>query len=182
MLFVTANPGLLITGVRQEKENYNEHTGKYVDTTPGIDVEFRHGGAPEWAAQIALANERFRQLWGGLPDGVDYRLFIGSFDTVKEQQQRGWDDETRGEVEEFLKRSPLFGFNFIHVESPEEAESPPWPTYDKTHHFKVAIVAEDSGVDLAYTLEWEKTHKNRPAVVAALEEKIAAGSPELVEA
>src|SRR5690348_2385000 len=93
VLFVSANPGLLITGARQEKEIYNEFTGKHVETIPGIDVAFRHGGAPSWAADIALANPSFQQRWGGLPDGVARRLYIGSYDTVKEQRDRNWDDD-----------------------------------------------------------------------------------------
>lgn len=173
MLFLSPHPGYLITGCRQPVDNYHPASGAYLGTTPGIDIEFVHGGSPEWATEQALANPKFTSLWRGLPDNTDNRLFIATYDTEKKQQENSWDDETREEVERFLLGHPDFGTRYILMEHPENVQGEPWRGYDNAHHFTVIKVAKELDSDAqAYALDYERSHKNREVVVKALEDLV----------
>lgn len=180
MLFISPHPGYQLTGVIQAEEIYHEGTGRYLRTEPGVDAVFIHGGAPDWAAEQALANPTFQQLWGGLPDGVDRRLYIASYDTDKKAREENWDQADKDYVEEFLLNHPDFGYRYVLADAPEEVKALPWPNYDSTHHAQVVKVAKDIGVDLSYVLEYEQKHKNRPLVIERLTEAIG-GQPDPVE-
>lgn len=180
MLFVSPHPGYLITGFNQ-KPIRDTASGQIVDWFDGIDIEFRHGGAPTWAAEQALENPRFQQLWGGLPDGIDRRVYIGSFDTDKIQREKGFDDDTRLAMEEWLHRHADYGIRFVEAEPPLAISGKPWATYDETHHFQVPKIAKQIGVPLEDVLEYEKRNKNRQSIVQALEAEIG-DAEELVAA
>ena len=167
MLFVSPHPGYLITGALQRPVR-DTANGQIVDYVEGTDIEFRHGGAPSWAAEEALENQRFQQLWGGLPDGIDRRLYIGTYDTEKSID----DPERRAKIEEFLHNHVDYGFRFIEVQPPLAISGKPWATYDDTHHFQVAKVAKEIGIPLEDVLEYEKRNKARKSVIDDLERAI----------
>ena len=91
---------------------------------------------------------------------------IGMFDTLEAQKQNGWSDELREKVEKWMLAKSNYGTDFTEVEVvPAEA---PWPSYDKTHHSKVASLAAELGlVDGA--LVYERSNKNRKGIIEALE-------------
>ena len=100
---------------------------------------------------------------------------ISVYDTEEEQRRNNWDNELREHVEKFLLAKPNIGVDFIAVEA---AKIPaPWRTYPKTHHSKIAPLAEELGcVDEA--LAYERENKNRESVIAALEALAAAPAAE----
>lgn len=181
MLFVSCNVNLMIFGIRAPQPEYHPTTGELVREKPGINAQFTHGGVTNWAAEQALAYPPFQSHWNGLPDGVDRRAYISSYDTDFEAERHGWSDDEKRFVEDVLLKHSSYGRRFIRLESAEEQQIAPWPNYENTHWKQVVRVAQDIGADLGYVLEYEKAHGNRPAVVAGLEE--AVGAPvELVEA
>lgn len=172
MLFISPHAEFMLSGFLQPEDVYHEKTGRYITTRPGIDCQFRHGGAPDWAMEQALGNSRFQSLWNGLPDGTDRRMHVGTYDTDKRQAEEGWTDETRKQVEEFLLNDVAYGNRYILAEPPEHLRNLPWPNYDSTHHNSIVRVAKEIDVSLEFVLEYEQGHKNRPAVIEAIHREL----------
>lgn len=177
MLLISAHPEYLQTGIIQPEDRYHEATGRYLDTTPGVDAAFQHGGVPEWAMEQALAYKPFKSLWNALPDGAEHRLYVSRYDTDKEAGRLGWDAETKDYVEQCLLKHPDFGVRYIIAQPAEATQDPPWPNYENTQWKQVVFVAKEIGVDLGYVLGWEQSHRARPGVIANLEAELA--SPEV---
>lgn len=175
MLFISPHPSYQLTGIRPAQDVYHPASGAYMRTIPGIDAEFFIGGAPRWAVEQALANEKFQAAWSGLPDDAERRAYVGSYDTDAQAEQHGWDDETKEYVEQFLLNNVNYGTRYIAAEPPAATKAPPWPNYDNTHHFQVVKVMKDIGADPAYVLEYEREHKNRDSVMSAVEAEL--GTP-----
>ena len=97
---------------------------------------------------------------------------IGAFDTTVEQEQRGWTDEIREKVEQYLLAKESYGSAFTRVEKIVVAAGKPWPSYDDTHHFKIPTLAAELGL-LDEALAYEQANKNRESVISGLEEKLA---------
>lgn len=180
MLFISPHPQYQLLGIVQEKHNYHDANGAYLGTIPAVNAEFNHTAVPQWAADQALSNPRFRSAWNGLPDGVDYRAYIGSFDTEATQNILGWSDELRETVEQFMLNHPDYGLSFVVADLPLELSGKPWPEYDRCHHMQVHIVAKELGKDLHSVLAYEREHLNRPIVIKKLEESLE-GTPEPAE-
>lgn len=181
MLFISPHPGYILAGIKQQKNVYHEASGELIDTIPGIDAEFIHGGVPEWAQEIALENKQFQQRWGGLPEGVDPRMYIAKYDTRMEQDANGWDDETREMVENTLLKHSDFGSRYVVAETPKELDLPPWPNYDDIQWRQIVPTGREIGADFEYILAYEREHKNRPGVIEQLLEALGQ-SPDLVAA
>jgi len=81
---------------------------------------------------------------------------IGVLDTVEEQKRRGWSDEERELVEQYMLGKDNIGTDFIAIEA--KLAPLPWPTYAAK---ELGLVSEA----LAYELE----NENRETVVKALE-------------
>lgn len=180
MLFISPHPNFQLTGIIPSRDEHHPATGMYLRTIPGVDAEFFHGGCPSWALDIALNTPQFLQRWKGLPDGVNYGAYVSSYDTKFQQEQHGWDDETREYVEEFLLKNAAYGERYILAESPQELQQPPWPTYDQTQWKQVVHLARETG-QLEYTLEYEQNHKNREGIVNQLLEALQTDAPAEVE-
>lgn len=179
-LYISPNPNLQIVGLRREIAERHPATGEIIGVTqPGISVEFLHGAVPGWAVELGLANEKFHARWSGLPDEAERRTYLSGYDTGWEQERHGWSDETRLYVEEKLEKHPLYGQNFILAE--RKRPTPPIANYDDLHHNKIPVLARDSGLAAEF-LDYERATKNRPGVVAALEEELAKASEGLVAA
>lgn len=136
-------------------------------TTPSgrVTAEFFHGGAPKWAIEQAMDNQRFHQAWRGLPDDQPREAMISSFDT----SEKPWDEETRRTVEEALLASPDHGLRFMLVEPPYVRLEEPWRGYDTTHHKKIPVIAKELDPESQrYALDYEKANQNRESIVAAL--------------
>lgn len=102
-------------------------------------------------------------------DPVDWR--ISAYDTEIEAQNKGWDDETREKVEAYVSGHKAYGISFVKMEPVIREIAKPWPSYNSTHHFKVAGLAEELGL-LEEALAYERANKARDGVIEALEEKI----------
>lgn len=169
MLFISPHPLYQLLGITEEIVEYHPTNGRPIRTIPGIHAEFFHGGAPSWALEQALANPVFQGAWGGLPDGVNYGAYVSSFDTDYQAEQRGWDEETKDFVEQFMLNYVDYGKMYVLADPPKEISDLPWPTFNELHHSRVVIVAKEIGADLQQVLEYERTHKARPMVIAGLE-------------
>lgn len=180
VLFISPHPQYQLLGIINEQDIYHPANGKYLRTEPAVNAEFVHSSPPSWAVDQALANPRFRSAWNGLPDGVDFRAYIGMFDTEAAQITYRWSDETREFVEDFLVNHPDNGLAFAVAELPEEMTGRPWPQYDQCHHMRIHIVAQELGKDLAEVKLYEQTHQNRPVVIQKLEEAME-GTPEAAD-
>ena len=179
MLFISPHPLYQLLGITDEIVEYHPTNGRVIKTIPPINAEFFHGGAPQWAVEQALAAPKFKSAWGGLPDGVDYRAYISTFDTDLAAAQWRWDDDTKTYVEDFMLNHSDYGERYILAVAPVEISDLPWPTYDKTHHFQISILAKELGL-VQKALDYERNHKARPFVVEKLEEELSA-NPEPAE-
>jgi hypothetical protein len=172
LLFISPHAQYQLVGITTEVVDYHPTNGRIIGTRRGIDAEFFHGGAPSWALEQALSNETFKGAWSGLPDGVDYRAYVSSYNTEDQQRMLGWDDETREYVEQFLLNHQDNGNKYIQAVPPAQVEGLPWPTFNELHHSRVLIVAREIGADLNEVLAYERTHKARPFVIEGLEKAI----------
>lgn len=115
----------------------------------------------------------------------DYR--IGVYDSVLDQQSKGWPDEIRLEVERVLIANAEITDNVIVV--PVTVYAPPWPRYDEftgtTEKLIERLIAD--GHDLTAVLAYEVASQDRPAIVKRLTELVSDPdallelSPELAE-
>ena len=168
LLFITGSPGLQLLGFRKQKTAENGE----ILVSP-IGAEFFHGGAMRWAVDQALAHEPFQRKWdAGLPQDQPREAMVGTFDTDAYAKANGLDEETKTKFETWLLNHPLYGQYYIKADSPEELMEEPWKNYHNTQWKQVPFIAKEIGVDLEYVLEFERTHKNRPGVVAVLEEAL----------
>lgn len=177
MLFISPHVQYQLVGIRPAQDIYHDRSGIYLRTIPGIDAEFHHGGAPSWAVEQALSNSRFQDAWHGLPDDADRHAYVGSYDTDQQAQQYGWDAETKEHVEQFLLNHSDHGIRYIVAEPPSKTMSEPWPGYNGLHWKQVVQAVKggsvrELGIDLAYTLEYEREHANRDSVITALEASV----------
>ena len=169
---IGASHEVVIDGVRRQT------TAESYIVKPSIPIQF--GMESLTARDIAAAKAGLK--WRGLPtegDGVtpiDPAEFgrIGVWDSVEWQKKYGLTDAEREEAEQMILNYPRNGIDYITVE--ETKRSAPWGTYDKTHHGRIAALADELGmVDQA--LDYERATKNRATVVSALEEKLAKSEP-----
>jgi hypothetical protein len=110
----------------------------------------------------------------------DYR--IGVYDTDEAQQDWGWDEDTRDEVERFL-----LDYADRHegwVFAVRSLVPPPWPNYDDFRGTPQALVRRlvEDGYDLETVLAYERDHQKRPKTIEEIEKAIAnPPAPELEE-
>jgi hypothetical protein len=136
----------------------------------GVFAEFRPEGLKPFERELVLQHWVFNGAYQELDEAThiqpDYR--IGVLDTLVEQQQRMWSDETRELVEKTLIELQYFD-NVLLL--PSTHIPPPWPTYDDWAGTPEELVVRlgEQGFDLETTLEYELASKNRPEVVKELE-------------
>ena len=172
MLFISPHPQYQLLGIRHELIRYHPTNGREIGTTPGINAEFFHGGAPRWAIEQALSNPKFQGAWAGLPDGVDYGAYIATYDTDFQAEENQWDEETKEEVEQFLLNHRDYGERYTLASPPVRDGGEPWPGYDDLHHTRIINAARAIDANMQEVLAYEKANKNRPVVVKWLEREI----------
>ena len=174
MRFVSKYRKYNITYQREIVEHFA--TGESHIIKPFITCQFDLYGSM-LPHEIKAAREQF--INRGLPTEVDYVTTIDPayrfsvFDTVACQQQYGFDDATRQDMEQYLLSADAYGTDFIMVEAPKLA--PPWPTYDSfrgvrglpTAQAIVKRVRED-GYAIDEVLAYERQNADRQDVVDAL--------------
>jgi hypothetical protein len=98
---------------------------------------------------------------------------IGLYDSVIDQQNKGWPDAIRLEVERVLIANAELTDNIIVV--PKIVVAPPWPRYDDFEGTPEGLLARllEDGYQLEEVLAYERESQNRPEIVEMLEELIA---------
>jgi len=105
--------------------------------------------------------------------------YIGVWDSVEWQAKHNLTDEEREAGERLLLDSPYCGFEFIAIEAVKAAK--PWPSYDTTHHNKIASLASELGL-VNEALAYEQENKQRASVIEQLEAALPTESGEFVVA
>ena len=125
---------------------------------------------PRLAAEFGQASEEFdyEDHEGRQARGVEIRGHY--FDSNVAQEQLGWSDEEREEVEKSLLKLSVSWPEACQPVAERKAAAP-WPTYDSTHHQKVVALAEELGL-LAEAITYERQNKDRAVVVSQLEERL----------
>lgn len=155
---------------RPERTKLTADGYSYLDT-PLIMCDFEPAALKRWEEEIALASFDFR----GQPEGAGkptYRISV--FDTDEQAKLRGWDKETKAEVESSLRSSPNMGRDFIELIRPRA--SAPWPNYDTIVASKgpktvAAIIVDkvrEDGYDPEKVVGYEEENLNRADVIAVL--------------
>lgn len=95
----------------------------------------------------------------------------GALDLDQQASANEWTDEEREFVARRLCRlAAKPGFNDFWLYEAVQP-GPPWPTYDDTHHFKIAALAVELGL-VNEALFYESRTKNRQSVLDALQGKV----------
>jgi len=145
--------------------------GETYTLTPAVPINFSQYGITQKDIDAALAHWT---KWPGLPveeDGVTpanplEHGRIGVWDSVEWQAKNGLSDDEREAGEQMLLTSSYLGFEFIKVEEVKAVK--PWPSYDDTHHNKVASLASELGL-VPEALAYEQENKQRASVLEQLE-------------
>ena len=136
-----------------------------------LSIQFTQNGLLQSDIDAGLAQWK---TFPGLPveeDGVTIANpvengRIGVWDSVLWQADRGLSDDDRVAAEQLLSNSPYYGIEFIAVE--EVKAKRPWPSYDDTHHNKIASLASELGL-VPEALAYEQENKQRTSVLEQLQ-------------
>lgn len=173
MHFICEDAGSIL--IRAHKDLFSQATGERTGELSEIWLEFRRGGAPQWAIDQALAaGMKFdKRPRPGALGGADIPIeqWAVYVDTMAWQFEIGCTDEVREQAEALLQAR----FDILKVHPPKIV--PPWPKYaDLTVHGartadKVAArnieTADEIGVPLEQLIDYESTVMQRDDVVAA---------------
>ena len=180
MRFVSMYPKLNLGTVIKEKFDV-VNGDELFQTRESVSVQFTQEYMMQDDIDFALSRFPASEFRGRMleADGITpepLTLRIGVFDTEVEQERQGWDDETREKVEHYCLNHKAIGISFVKAEPVVREIAKPWPSYNSTHHFKVAGLAEELGL-LEEALAYERANKARDGVIEALEEKIENRGP-----
>lgn len=179
MRFVSNSPGLGLGTVIRERFVL-ALDGQRDQTQESVSVKFSQNGLTQDDIDFALSffpEKTFTGRWL-YEDGITLQPLaerIGVFDTT----EQGWDEETREKAEAWMLAKQNYGKDFVQVVPVVREVAKPWPSYNNTHHFKVAELAAELGL-VPEALAYERANKNRAGVVEKLEEKLAI-SPKAAE-
>lgn len=101
------------------------------------------------------------------------------FDSVAAQEQNGWSDDDRLEVEKRLIKLSETWPEAVQVMSKPAAEKP-WPSYDKLADDKVVAFAVEADL-VEPALRYELENKKRSGVVSKLKKALEAAEAAAVE-
>lgn len=124
---------------------------------------------PEMVAEFGVHRD---EVQVETPEGVErFGDIAGNFyDLDADSAQKGWTDEeyqiAQARLDALCQTWPAAIWRI--TAAPAVA---PWPTYDDTHHFKIAALAETLGL-VEQALTYERENKAREGVLKALEEKL----------
>lgn len=166
--------------VRRHIEEWDDRAQQSRVVQQGIMAIFEHGQLSEH--ELAQGLEKLGPFTG-LPIleddqvAVSPRKLIRVYDTDVWAISEQWDADTKTFVEESLLKHPLYGQQFIAIETPRVAA--PWPAYDKLVAKdarslgpivkKILAKIEEDEYEPALVLAYERENLNRPKIVEALE-------------
>ena len=147
MMFISEDPVQHV--VRTEIPAVHDTAGRMISPKQRrIVIQFQRGHAPMWVRELAVRTFEFRKR----PEEIPVETWVSWYDSAEDQKARGWTDEERKAIEEYL----VGAFATLHVEQPRVAK--PWPTVDRLTVVgrrtaedvaeKMASVAEEIGVPL----------------------------------
>lgn len=154
-------------------ENYATGTSRVLQEP--LNCAFEPVGLRPHERELAIAQWRFNGSYQELDEVTtvppDYR--IGVYDTEAQQEQKGWDDETRIWVEEQLMNHADRYDDIITV--PRTSLKPPWPAYDVYPGTPAELVHKlyVDGHRVEEVLAYEREMQNRAEIVEALEGALA---------
>lgn len=173
MRFISKYGRLSVVVQADIQEAYATGMSKVVQ--PLIQAQFEPWLLTPAERELAIA----RWQWNGFnlsedqvtvipPDGR-----IGLYDSVADQQGKGFSDEIRLQIERKLVENALLTDDYIVV--PTTLLPPPWPRYDDFLGTTDALLGRlvEDGYDLGAVLIYERSNQNRDDVVDALESLIA---------
>jgi hypothetical protein len=105
--------------------------------------------------------------------------YFGAWDSIDWQKTHSLTDDEREQAEQMLLNSIFYGVEFIAIEEVKAAK--PWPSYDDTHHNKIASLASELGL-VSEALAYEQENKQRVSVIEQLEAALPTESGEFVAA
>lgn len=165
MRFASKSPGFNRTVQQPLFDRVRGDSGEteMVCTRPWIMAQFVQMGITAFEkAQVAA-----RLKFAGLGDGEDPMRRVSMYDTETAADTEAWDAETRARVEKSL----LEGQSSWYFLLEEERQPKPWPRYDEIRSAqKIAETVLAQGYDPEAVIAYEREHKNREAVITALEE------------
>jgi len=143
--------------VRPRKDKFSAD-GTVIDSTPELVASWAtHGG-----------EYNYTDPDGNTDKAADIRGHF--FDLDQQAQDKGWSDEDRALVALVLLRNQS-RFSAQYELYSAAAIPAPWPTYDKTHHNQVPVLAAQLGL-VAESLAYEQQNAKRPSVVEKLQEEL----------
>jgi hypothetical protein len=165
--------GLTLTARKEVEPRYDDRDKNHVvlleEGRRAVRIRMRPNRAPQWAREIALRTLTFSHApdfkYTQNPDEARGAL-VCWYDSLEDQQERGWTDEEREDIEARLHEHP----EVVEVHPPgAEPLSPPWPAFDRQDAEHIAQKVEEDGYDAGEVLAYERANLARPEVVEALE-------------
>lgn len=133
MMFISEDPVQHV--VRPEVAAVHDTAGRMIAPKQRrLVIQFRRGHAPFWVRDLALRTFEFRKR----PDEIAPETWIAWYDSAEDQQARGWNDEEREFIENYLSGA----YQVLKVEQPRVAK--PWPTIDR-----LTVVGRRTAEDVA---------------------------------
>jgi hypothetical protein len=155
MLFHSPRYSALVVNIRSPIEIPHPTLPKIIgEVTPLVADFAQHGGEYDYVT----------------PDGEQIRVadIRGHyFDSVVAQEQNGWTDDERIEVEEGLAKLSKQRPTLLYAVTPPKADLP-WPTYGDVPREDRAELAINLGL-VEQALAWERENTNYKTVVSKLE-------------
>lgn len=155
--------------VRRQELQYSPADGRRIGLRRRVFAEFSKGGVPEWA--VREAEKRFKM--NGKPYELTTAQYLSHYDSIVDQQVRGWTDEERKLIEAKLRADG----QVVEIEFPKAKA--PWPAYSKLvvhgrrtlDHVVEQIVTKvkEMEFDPDEVIRYERENLNRPEVIDALE-------------
>lgn len=167
MRFISRISALRIEAIGQKWDTLAN--GQIRELAPPTWAEFHQEALFPWEEKAArgfhFTGTTEEDANSGIP--VDPIGRVSVFDTIRAQERFNWSDKHREQVEENLLKASQTNNDFMMV--PKPALEKPWPSYDETHHSKIAGMVEEFGLNKNEVLAYELENKNRPSVIEALE-------------
>jgi hypothetical protein len=160
--FISSYRGLEL-GLRNPKITGFTQTGDPIYDGSYLKAEFIQGGVDEREAQEAFKSLIFK----GMYESEDPRERLSWFDTELAQMHYKWTDEEREYAEGRLQELEGFGRDYILVQP--EAIPAPWASYDTTDVKLIVDLMQATGTNAGDVLAYERSNKNRQAVIDAVE-------------
>jgi hypothetical protein len=167
-------------GVRSaEVEHYA--TGREKVIAPGLEAQFEVLGVTNEDYREALEHLTFT----GLPfdieteSVVEPRSRLAVFDSRQAQQLHRWSEDDHDLVVKTLRESPMLGVEFIELSS--AAIQAPWKGYDDVETPEEIIsLIKATGSDAGQVIAYERENANRPEVIDALVDSMAAADQPVI--